>query len=120
MLLPLLLNFIYLAEQTVNLEHSRFIFGASLWLALLFWCGWRWREVQHKAIWRWLGSLLIVIAVLPVYLATMSRTVGQADTFEFQVVAPQLGIVHPHRLPTLFAAGQAVYLAACWFGGLAA
>lgn len=105
-LLPLLLNFIYLADQTVNLAHSRFIFGASLWLALLFWCSWRWREAQHNAIWRWLGSLLIVIAVLPVYLATMSRTVGQADTFEFQVVAPQLGIVHPTGYPLYLLLGK--------------
>ena len=99
---PLLLNFIYLADPTVDIERSRFIFGGALWLVLLFWCG---RNVRG-ARWRWLGPLLVAIALLPVYLATMSRTVGRADTFEFQVVAPQLGIAHPTGYPLYLLLGK--------------
>ncbi|MCA9916413.1 MAG: hypothetical protein KC445_00605, partial [Anaerolineales bacterium] len=94
---PLLLNLIYLADPLVDLGRSRLIFGASLWLGLLLWASRRWRG--RMDVWRWLGPLLVALALLPVYLSTMSRTVGQADTFEFQVVAPQLGIAHPTGYP---------------------
>ncbi|VAW34114.1 hypothetical protein MNBD_CHLOROFLEXI01-5112, partial [hydrothermal vent metagenome] len=101
-LLPLLLNFIYLADPMVDLGRSRLVFGAALWLTLLFYCGQRFRDQT----WQWLGPLLIGVAVLPVYLSTMSRTVGQADTFEFQVVAPQLGIAHPTGYPLYLLLGK--------------
>ena len=99
---PLLLNLIYLADPIVDLGRSRLVFGAALWLVLLFWCGRTVRSVR----WRWLGPLLVAVALLPVYLATMSRTVGQADTFEFQVVAPQLGIAHPTGYPLYLLLGK--------------
>lgn len=102
LLTPLLLNFIYLADPMVDLGRSRFIFGASLWLMLLFYCSQRFQG----PIWRWLWPLLIGLALLPVYLSTMSRTVGQADTFEFQVVAPQLGIAHPTGYPLYLLLGK--------------
>ncbi|MCA9896853.1 MAG: DUF2723 domain-containing protein [Ardenticatenaceae bacterium] len=101
---PLLLNLIYLADPLVDLGRSRLIFGASLWLALLLWSNRRWRG--RADVWRWLGPLLVVLALLPVYLSTMSRTVGQADTFEFQVVAPQLGIAHPTGYPLYLLLGK--------------
>lgn len=101
---PLLLNLIYLADPLVDLGRSRFIFGAALWLALLLWSERRWRGQAN--IWRWLGPLLVTLALLPVYLSTMSRTVGQADTFEFQVVAPQLGIAHPTGYPLYLLLGK--------------
>ncbi|MBK8905749.1 MAG: DUF2723 domain-containing protein [Anaerolineaceae bacterium] len=103
-LTPLLLNLIYLAEPVVDLGRSRFIFGAALWLALLLWAGRRWRG--RTDTWRWLGPLLVAVALLPAYLSTMSRTVGQADTFEFQVVAPQLGIAHPTGYPLYLLLGK--------------
>ena len=101
---PLLLNLIYLADPLVDLGRSRLIFGASLWLALLLWSSRRWRG--RADVWRWLGPLLVALALLPVYLSTMSRTVGQADTFEFQVVAPQLGIAHPTGYPLYLLLGK--------------
>ena len=104
-LMPLLLNLTYLADPAVDLGRSRFIFAASLWLALLFWSSRRWRAVEVR-VWRWLGPLLGALALLPVYLTTMSRTVGQADTFEFQVVAPQLGIAHPTGYPLYLLLGK--------------
>lgn len=101
---PLLLNLVYLADPAVDLGRSRFIFGAALWLVLLFGSARRWRA--QAAVWRWLGPLLVGLALLPVYLSTMSRTVGQADTFEFQVVAPQLGIAHPTGYPLYLLLGK--------------
>ncbi|WP_420632288.1 DUF2723 domain-containing protein [Candidatus Leptofilum sp.] len=101
---PLLLNLIYLADPLVDLGRSRLIFGASLWLGLLLWSNRRWRG--RIDTWRWLGPLLVALALLPVYLSTMSRTVGQADTFEFQVVAPQLGIAHPTGYPLYLLLGK--------------
>ncbi|UCG25938.1 MAG: DUF2723 domain-containing protein [Chloroflexota bacterium] len=93
--LPLLLNLAYLFDPTVNLQRSRFLFLASLWLAVVLLT----RLITRPKIWRWLAYVLIVGFLLPVYLATMGRTVGTADTFEFQVVVPQLGIVHPTGYP---------------------
>jgi hypothetical protein len=101
---PLLLNLIYLADPLVDLGRSRLIFGASLWLGLLLWSSRRWR--RQGAIWRWWGPLLVALALLPVYLSTMARTVGQADTFEFQVVAPRLGIAHPTGYPLYLLLGK--------------
>ena len=43
---------------------------------------------------------------LLLYLLTLGRTVGKADTFEFQVVAPQLGIAHPTGYPLYLLLGK--------------
>lgn len=101
-LLPLLLNLLYLFDPAVNLVESRLIFGASLWLTGLL-------VAQAKAshnTWRWLGILFVLAALLPIYLLTMPAVVGQADTFEFQVVAPQLGIAHPTGYPLYLLLGK--------------
>jgi hypothetical protein len=47
-----------------------------------------------------------LIALIPVYFLTMPTTVGRADTFEFQVVAPQLGIAHPTGYPLYLLLGK--------------
>ncbi|MDA0241888.1 MAG: DUF2723 domain-containing protein [Chloroflexi bacterium] len=51
-----------------------------------------------------LFSLLLLLA--PIYFLTLGRTVGSADTFEFQVVVPQLGIVHPTGYPLYLLLGK--------------
>ncbi|MBK8433290.1 MAG: DUF2723 domain-containing protein [Chloroflexi bacterium] len=51
-----------------------------------------------------LFSLLLLLA--PIYFLTLGRTVGAADTFEFQVVVPQLGIVHPTGYPLYLLLGK--------------
>src|SRR5690606_6571754 len=45
----------------------------------------------------WFG--LAVVVPLLVYLPDISPYVGRADTFEFQVVGPTLGIAHPSGYP---------------------
>lgn len=68
----------------------------ALWLALI--------HPQARSGW-WVGWLWLLIA--PIYGLTMSATVGSADTFEFQVVAPRLGIVHPTGYPLYLLLGKA-------------
>ncbi len=50
--------------------------------------------------------LLLVGLVLGIYVRTLGSTVGQADTFEFQVVAPTLGIAHPTGYPLYILSGK--------------
>ncbi|MBK8985695.1 MAG: DUF2723 domain-containing protein [Chloroflexi bacterium] len=100
--LPLLLNLLWLFDPAVDLVGSRLIFAASLWLAALLLA----RQMAAPQTWRWLGVLFVLAALLPIYLLTMPHAVGQADTFEFQVVAPQLGIAHPTGYPLFLLLGK--------------
>jgi hypothetical protein len=104
-LLPLVLNLFYLVQPSVDLAFSRVLFGGSLWLVLVLGV-WRAMPTTGDMRWRWAGPLLVVAALGPVYLLTMSSAVGAADTFEFQVVAPQLGIAHPTGYPLYLLLGK--------------
>jgi hypothetical protein len=74
------------ASQPVNTQHSAL-------------------STQHSpSLLSSLFSLLLLL--VPIYLLTLGRTVGSADTFEFQVVAPQLGIVHPTGYPLFLLLGK--------------
>lgn len=55
---------------------------------------------------RWAWFLLIVALSLTLYLPDVARWVGRADTFEFQVVAPRLGIAHPSGYPLYILVGK--------------
>lgn len=97
---PLLLNLFVIVEPQVDLVGSRLWLVGSLWG-----CG----VVASAGWWRgrpWRLALWVVIAVLPIYLLTMSRTVGAADTFEFQVTAPVMGVVHPTGYPLYLILGK--------------
>ncbi|MEM7114941.1 MAG: DUF2723 domain-containing protein [Chloroflexota bacterium] len=100
--LPLLLNLAYLFNPDVDLVGSRLCFGASLWFVALLFA----RQRASQEQWRWLGIIYLLAALLPIYLLTMPNSVGRADTFEFQVVAPQLGIVHPTGYPLYLLLGK--------------
>lgn len=104
-LFPLLFNLVWLIDPSTDLGQSRFIFVASLWLALVLYANRRAGE-RSDQLWRRMGSLFIALALVPVYLLTMSHAVGEADTFEFQVVAPQLGIAHPTGYPLYLLLGR--------------
>ena len=102
--LPLLINLFWLFDSAVDLSRSRFLFAAGLWVSavLLAWAV----LGDGDRRWRWLGPLFVAAALLPVYLLTMSHAVGAADAFEFQVVAPQLGIAHPTGYPLYLLLGK--------------
>jgi len=53
----------------------------------------------------WLLALLGA-TTFGLYLRTLGRAVGEADTFEFQVVAPALGIAHPTGYPLYILLGK--------------
>jgi hypothetical protein len=55
----------------------------------------------------WIAQLAwVVLPLAVIYWFTLGRTVGAADTFEFQVVVPQLGIVHPTGYPLYLLLGK--------------
>lgn len=100
-LLPLLLNLLYLFNSEVNLTQSRLIFAASIWLTAVL------HFTFHASRFTLKNHLLfLLIAIAPIYLLTMPATVGRADTFEFQVVVPNLGIVHPTGYPLYLLLGK--------------
>jgi hypothetical protein len=92
---PLALNLAYFLGLASQPAQGRFLFFTSLWLTVLLLA----RLVTRPATWRWLGFVLLLGYLLPIYLLTMGQSVGTADTFEFQVVIPRLGIVHPTGYP---------------------
>lgn len=49
---------------------------------------------------------ILASITLALYLRTLGPTVGQADTFEFQVVAPTLGVAHPTGYPLYIFCGK--------------
>jgi len=55
------------------------------------------RSQVHRL--RWVGGVLAVVLPFSLYLLDISPYVGRADTFEFQVVAPTLGVAHPSGYP---------------------
>ena len=58
---------------------------------------------------RWVSVLLPAILALgtfALYLRTLSPTIGQADSFEFQVVAYTLGVAHPTGYPLYILLGK--------------
>ncbi|MCB8943890.1 MAG: DUF2723 domain-containing protein [Ardenticatenaceae bacterium] len=95
LLTPLLLNLFVIFNPTVDLVQSRLILAASVWLTAVL------ITHHHRTLrpFPWFGLTFILAGLLPIYLLTMPHTVGRADTFEFQVVAPQLGIAHPTGYP---------------------
>ena len=97
-LLPLLLNVPPLLDPAVAPVRSRLLFAGGLWLAAVLLLRVINNERRERRGWR-AYALLLVAGAAPIYLLTMGRTVGRADTFEFQVVVPQLGIAHPTGYP---------------------
>lgn len=91
-LLPLLLSLVWLFDPTVRLAESRFLLFLALWLLLAL----------LLRLWTarlWPAATWLALLVAGTYLLTLGRHVGRADTFEFQVTAPRLGIAHPTGYP---------------------
>jgi hypothetical protein len=96
-LLPWLFLLIYVLADEVDLRQATILFtGTTLLVITLH---------GRLARLRWF-DLALAAAVLTIYLATLGDHVGRADTFEFQVVAPQLGIAHPTGYPLFIMLGK--------------
>lgn len=102
-LLPLLLNLAVIFAGESGGSANQFIFVAGLWLTAVLIV---WHRTTEAGRWRWLGPLFVVLALAPAYPLTMSHAVGAADAFEFQVVAPRLGIAHPTGYPLYLLLGK--------------
>ncbi|NLE99769.1 MAG: DUF2723 domain-containing protein [Anaerolineales bacterium] len=60
-----------------------------------------------RASWpAWCGAALAAVVPLAIYLPDVAPWVGRADTFEFQVVAPRLGVAHPSGYPLYIMLGK--------------
>ena len=96
-LIPLLLLFVYVFWPDVDLRWALVLLIGAVVL------------VGQDAILpnspRWF-DLVLAAGVLGLYLLTLGTHVGRADTFEFQVVAPQLGIAHPTGYPLFVLIGK--------------
>ncbi len=120
---PLLLNLLYLFDPAVDLVQSRLTFVASLWLTAVLFIhnqagdgrllsataggkGHSLRQHHFPPVPPLRDIVLLLAALIPIYFLTMPTTVGRADTFEFQVVAPQLGIAHPTGYPLYLLLGK--------------
>jgi len=55
---------------------------------------------------RWVPPVALAAIVSGVYLNTMLPSLGEADTFEFQVIAPLLGVAHPTGYPLYVLLGK--------------
>ncbi len=89
--LPLLLAGLYALWPRVDLLAGWTLVTAGLLLTVLP----AWEVIATGRAVPWLLAPL----TFAVYLRTLGPTVGQADTFEFQVVAPTLGVAHPTGYP---------------------
>ncbi len=55
---------------------------------------------------RWTVPATLGLTTFALYLRTLLPSVGQADTFEFQVIIPKLGIAHPTGYPLYVLLGK--------------
>jgi hypothetical protein len=103
--LPLFINLLWLFNPAVELIQSRIVFSTSLWLISLIWLNYQSANSNFVYL-KSLFTLVLVIPISTLYLLTISHSVGFADTFEFQVTAPKLGIVHPTGYPLYLIFGK--------------
>ncbi len=104
-LLPFLILLIYVFWPRVNLLMASLLLIAAVSLSLALALRARIPDPLNRLLNVVISNVLIVV-VVAAYLQTAGRTVGAADTFEFQVVAPALGIAHPTGYPLLILLGK--------------
>ncbi len=96
--LPLLLPAVDILGGTFQPWRGPVLLFGGLALTLWFTVG---RGLSRQG-----GLALAILLPLAVYLPDISPYVGRADTFEFQVVAPRLGIAHPSGYPLYILIGK--------------
>ncbi len=99
---PLWLAWVHVLAPAYDVNPIRgiaLLVGAPLLIAIL------WRQ-QPEARERPAEAFAVGGIALLVYLLTLQRTIGRADTFEFQVTAPVLGVAHPTGYPLYILLGR--------------
>lgn len=105
--IPLFLLALYLFPDKTNLLQGWTLFIGALTLAVLL--AGQSALRFNTLLARWADRLLpagLVLMTLALYLRTLSPTIGQADSFEFQVVAYKLGVAHPTGYPLYILLGK--------------
>ncbi len=97
-LTPLWLLAIYVFWPDVNLRWALILLLGSL--ALMLFQAWLAGRAERRIM------FFLSLAIVVLYLLTLGDHVGQNDTFEWQVVMPQLGIGHPTGYPLLITLGK--------------
>jgi len=100
---PLWLAWIHVLAPINDVNMPRgvvLLIGAPV-LAALLWRGPEKESREHPA-----EAFIVGGISLLVYLLTLQRTIGRADTFEFQVTAPVLGVAHPTGYPLYILLGK--------------
>jgi len=97
-LIPFFLFLVYILWPSVNLRLAFILLAAALVFSVALALH-RLLPGQWQPVLTWAIPSALVIITSTAYGLTVGQTVGAADTFEFQVVAPYLGIVHPTGYP---------------------
>ena len=105
---PIFLLLLYLAQREVDPLQARVL----LWGCLLLVIALKVKILRRNGI---IGqrrtldfglSLSLFVLTFVVYLSTLSPTIGEADSFEFQVVSYTLGVAHPTGYPLYILLGK--------------
>lgn len=103
---PLFLLFLYLAQSEVNPLQAKVLLGGCLLLVMAL----KVKALIRKDFELWILNFGLLSALFAltfvVYLSTLSPTLGEADSFEFQVVSYTLGIAHPTGYPLYILLGK--------------
>jgi len=103
--LPALLAWLYVVTpgQEVDPLRGGLLLAGSVLLAAALALTWKAENTPRSTRITGLGSGGLAALA---YLLTLQRTIGRADTFEFQVVGPTLGIAHPTGYPLYVLLGK--------------
>jgi len=104
---PLLLLLLYLAQKEVNPLQAKVLLCSCILLVIAL----KVEALLRKRIvgQRWLERAIplgLFVLTFVVYLSTLSPTLGEADSFEFQVVSYTLGVAHPTGYPLYILLGK--------------
>jgi len=105
---PLFLLLLYLGQREVNPLQARVLLWGCLLLVIAFKVRVLLREglgFGPRTLDFGLVSVLFALT-FAVYLSTLSPTLGEADSFEFQVVSYTLGVAHPTGYPLYILLGK--------------
>lgn len=101
-LLPFLLLALYLFQrQTHTVEATVLLAGSAALVASLRLAKYLPGKWAHSAL-----AATVFLLPLALYLMTLAPTVGEHDTFEFQVLSYELGIAHPTGYPLYILVGK--------------
>lgn len=100
---PCALLLLYVFQSSVNVLQALVLFAGAAALSVMYVA-----EALGAQEWqmRWGARLALGAAAAALYLPTLGRAVGKADTFEFQVIAPFLGVAHPTGYPLYILLGK--------------